>query len=359
MRRALVIAVAMAAVLSSCAAEPPVPSPSPGAPSASASAPVSPSPTASSIALDHPPACLDAKLLWADALNRLILANCVDQFDLASLETVWAWDGERWELLSDDGPPATVVTGFGWDPARDVLVRYGGIPLPEQDCITETWEWDMTEWREVEAEPPEPCDHIELAWDAISERTLLVGGGRGPDLMPGTWAWDGSEWIHLTDLVPRHVRTTGWWAPSTGVTSPYMAASTTANCSTITGNGTDLRGRRWAEPGGLTPGPRSHHGLALGPDGLVLFGGATGNSTFESLVDDTWIEDQISGWGPVGNGAHVRRPVVCRHSGTTPIVRSSSFTAASTPTGIHWRIPGNTTSPVVALHRRLLSQATA
>ena len=83
--------------------------------------------------MDHPPACLDAKLLWADALDRLILANCVDQFDLASLETVWAWDGEEWELLSDDGPPATVVTGFGWDPDRDVLVRYGGIPLPEQD----------------------------------------------------------------------------------------------------------------------------------------------------------------------------------------------------------------------------------
>ena len=151
----------------------------------------SPLPTASSTALDHPPACLDAKLLWADALDRLILANCVDQFDLASLETVWAWDGESWELLSDDGPPATVVTGFGWDPDRDVLVRYGGIPLPEQDCITETWEWDTTEWRQVEAEPPEPCDHIELAWDTIGEQMLLVGGGRGPDLMAGTWAWDG------------------------------------------------------------------------------------------------------------------------------------------------------------------------
>ena len=201
-RRALVIAVAMAAVLASCAAEPPVPSPSPGAPSPSASARVSQSPTASSIALDHPPACLDAKLLWAHALNRLILANCIDQFDLASLETVWAWDGERWELLSDDGPPATVVTGFGWDPARDVLVRYGGIPVPEQDCITETWEWDMAEWREVEAEPPEPCDHVELAWDGVYDRMIMFGGGRGSNLLPGTWSWAGTDWTHLTDAGP-------------------------------------------------------------------------------------------------------------------------------------------------------------
>ena len=152
--------------------------------------------------MDHPPACLDAKLLWADALERLILANCVDQFDLASLETVWAWDGEDWERLSDDGPPATVVTGFGWDPDRDVLVRYGGIPLPEQTCITETWEWDMTEWRQIDADSPDPCDHIELAWDAVGEQLLLFGGGRGPDLLPGTWEWNGSEWSNVTNIGP-------------------------------------------------------------------------------------------------------------------------------------------------------------
>ena len=62
------------------------------------------------------------------------------------------------------------MTGFGWDPDRDVLVRYGGIPLPEQDCTTETWEWDTTEWRRIDAEPPDACDHIELAWDASAGR---------------------------------------------------------------------------------------------------------------------------------------------------------------------------------------------
>ena len=65
-----------------------------------------------------------------------LLVNCVDQTDLASVETIWAWDGEEWELLSDDGPPAHVVTGFGWDADRDMLVRYGGIPLPDQTCST-------------------------------------------------------------------------------------------------------------------------------------------------------------------------------------------------------------------------------
>lgn len=135
-----------------------------------------------------PPACLDAKLVWADSLDRLLLANCADQEDLASVETVWAWNGSAWELLADDGPPSNVVTGVGWDADRDVLVRYGGIPLPSQECSTETWEWDTTEWREVAAEPPAPCDHVELAWDATAGRMLLVGGGRGQELVPGTWA---------------------------------------------------------------------------------------------------------------------------------------------------------------------------
>jgi galactose oxidase-like protein/Kelch motif protein len=297
-----VVVFAMAAVLVSCAAEPPVPSPTLSPSEAS-------SPPASSIALDHPPACLDAKLLWADALHRLIMANCVDQFDLASLETVWSWDGERWERLSDDGPPATVVTGIGWNPDRGVLVRYGGIPLPEQDCITETWEWDMTEWREIEADPPEPCDHIELAWDAAGGQMLLVGGGRGPDLLAGTWAWDGSEWSHLTDDGP---------APRA---HHAMVGSTDEGRVLIYGglDNSQVFDDQWSwdgsawedqgdQPGGSGPGSRSHHGLAAGPDGLVLFGGATGTSTFDSLLGDTWIESESIGWVVVANEGPVPSP---------------------------------------------------
>ena len=128
--------------------------------------------------------------------------NCVDQFDLESVEQVWAWDGGAWELLDDGGPPANVVTGMGWDDDRDVLVRYGGIPLPSQECSPETWEWDTSEWRLVDAEAPEPCDHIELAFDASAGEMLLVGGGQARDLSSGTWAWDGNAWSQLTDEGP-------------------------------------------------------------------------------------------------------------------------------------------------------------
>ena len=55
------------------------------------------------------------------------------------------------------------------------------------------------------------------------------------------------------------------------------------------------------------PGPRSHHGLAASPAGLLLFGGATETSTFDSLVDETWFLTDgrwslLDGPGPSARG---------------------------------------------------------
>lgn len=135
---------ALAIVMAACtpaSSTTPTPTEEPSAPPAT----IAPSGTDPATAAS--PACVDAKLVWAESLERLLLANCADQEDLASVETVWAWDGLAWELLADDGPPTNVVTGAAWDADRDVLVRYGGIPLSSQECSTETWEWDTIEWR--------------------------------------------------------------------------------------------------------------------------------------------------------------------------------------------------------------------
>jgi len=87
---------------------------------------------------------------------------------------------------------------------------------------------------------------------------LLFGGLDNSRVFDDLWAWDGSAWSEL----------------------PVQ---------------------------GDAPGPRSHHGLAAGPDGVLLFGGATSTSTFASLVDETWLlaEDrwsQLDGPGPSARG---------------------------------------------------------
>lgn len=267
------------------------------APSAEPSPAVTPPPAATPAAAG-PDACGDAKLVWADALERLLLVGCVDQTDLASVETIWAWDGESWELLDDDGPPANVVTGFGWDAGRDVLVRYGGIPLPDRDCLPETWEWDTSEWRMVEAEPPRACDHIELAWDGVDGRLVLFGGGRGPELDSSTWAWDGTSWVEIaTDGPPpraHHGMVGGNGTTPDG--RPVIHGG--FDGSRVFGDSWAWDGSAWVEDGpssGPGPGPRSHHGYAVEVAGSLVFGGATTSSTFSSLVDDTWFFD-LGGW---------------------------------------------------------------
>ena len=286
-----------------------------------------------------PPACLDAKFVWADLLNRLLLVGCFDQFDLGSVETIWAWDGEAWELLSDDGPPANVVTGFAWDADRDVLVRYGGIPVTEQSCSTETWEWDTITWRRVEADPPQPCDHIEMAWDASAGRVLMVGGGRGQRLVAGTWSWDGTTWRRVTDAGPAPRAHHGVYA---GGRDPRVLLIGGYDGVRVFGDMWTWDGARWEEeivPGpSRGPGPRSHHGLATGPMGIVVFGGATGTDTFGSLVDETWIlEDRgwvehVGGAGPSARGL----PAMGQDPDRSVIVLYGGFDADGNPLGDTW-----------------------
>ncbi len=254
--------------------------------------PESASPTASggigpsAAAAQLPPACADARFVHAESIG-LVLANCVDQADLEAVEQLWTWDGDRWEQVAGDGPTAHVVTGIAWDEGRDVLVRYGGIPLPEQECAAETWEWDaLTGWVQIDVEPPPACDHAKLAFDVARGVTLLTGGGdENQELVPGTWAWDGESWDRIARAGPEPRAHFGF-------------AYDDAHAQTLLFGGYDgsrvfddfwsWDGSRWQELGIEGPSGRSHFGLAVSPDGLLLFGGATGPSTFSTLTDETW-----------------------------------------------------------------------
>ena len=313
----------------------------PTTPTASTPGPTTPAPTTPVVA-ESPPPCLDAKLVWADALDRLLLVNCVDQFDLESLETVWAWDGSAWEELSANGPPANVVTAMAWDPDRDVLVRYGGIPLPDRDCSPDTWEWDMTEWRRVDGEPPDACDHAEMAWDASAEEMLLIGGGRGQRLAEGTWGWDGATWSPAADAGPPPRAHHGF---ASGELGTFVSGGFT---------GTSVFQDLWAwtagawtevDVAGVGPGPRSHHGWAVGLDRALLFGGATRAATFDSLVDETWLFDGTawtstsSGPAPSSRGL----PALGYDAVRDVFVLHGGFTADGSALGDTWEFDGEWT----------------
>jgi hypothetical protein len=254
----------------------------------------------------HPPACIDARLLYAPLHEQLLLAGCVDQDVLAGVERVWAWDGLDWELLTDDGPPAAVVAGVTYDTHREVLVRYGGLTLGDDDCLPETWEWASDDgWRLLDAETPPACDHLRLVYDPDRRVTILTGGGDDDgQLIPGTWAWDGAAWTGITDEGPLPRAHFGFVFDEThGQALLYGGYDGQAVFEDLW----SWDGAAWTELGISGPGPRSHAGMAADPDGLLLFGGATTTLTFGSLTGETWyLTDgswrELEGAGPSPRG---------------------------------------------------------
>ncbi|MEA2650977.1 MAG: hypothetical protein QOI85_698 [Chloroflexota bacterium] len=121
---------------------------------------------------------------------------------------------------------------------------------------------------------------------------MLYGGFDGNAVFDDLWAWDGSAWEELT----------------------------------IPGDG---------------PGPRSHHGLAVGPAGLLLFGGATRTSTFDSLVDETWLLTD-GRWQPLGGPGPSARglPALSYDPERDVFVLYGGFTADGSPLSDTWEWDG-------------------
>jgi hypothetical protein len=289
-----------------------------------------------------PPACLDARFVYAEALG-LVLANCVDQADTDATEELWAWDGERWQSVASGGPTAHVVTSVAWDEDRDVLVRYGGIPLPQQGCAAETWEWDArTGWVQLDVEPPPACDHARLAFDAARGVTVLAGGGdEAQRLISGTWAWDGESWERVAIHGPEPRAHFGF-------------AYDNAHRQTLLFGGYDGRsvyedlwswdGAAWTQLELDGPGARSHIGMAVSPDGLLVFGGATGTSTFTTLSDETWYLTDGAWQQPSGRAPSPRGlPALGYDPAREVMVLYGGFAADGEPLSDLWEWDGSWT----------------
>ena len=236
----------------------------------------------------------------------MLLLNCVDQTDPGSVEQVWSWDGSAWSLIDDGGPPATVVTGVAYDPARRAAVRYGGLPLDSNDCSTETWEWSAAGWASKDVEPPTVCDHMFMVHEATRQRSLLFGGGDDAgNLITETWAWDGATWQQLASVGPSGRAHFGFVYDEDHEQALIYGGY---DGSAVFDDFWSWDGSSWSEIDFPGPGPRSHLGLATGDEDLLLFGGASGPSTFTSLRDDTWqLTDgqwqEVEGDGPSTRGS--------------------------------------------------------
>src|ERR1041384_4353330 len=64
-------------------------------------------------------------LVWDDKLGMVLLVNG-DYTQSDRPGKIWGWDGETWQVVSDDAPPIMTLGGVAYDSAQDTLVLNGG-----------------------------------------------------------------------------------------------------------------------------------------------------------------------------------------------------------------------------------------
>jgi len=153
-----------------------------------------------------PPAGGVAAMAFHQATGLMIMVR--DGTPSADLET-WSFDGVSWTRLAPtNSPPTRTDTSLAYDENRGVLVLFGGglvggMPGPPTPPFGDTWEFDGTNW--VETTPlssPPARGETATAYDAVSQRIIMFGGGIGMGMMAmlldDTWAYDGTTWVELT-----------------------------------------------------------------------------------------------------------------------------------------------------------------
>jgi outer membrane protein assembly factor BamB len=137
-----------------------------------------------------------------DSLHRVVLLHGGASSGDAVRDT-WAWDGENWVRLSQQGP-AAFAFGWAFDSGRGVAVLHGGLgngsPRPTLEA---TWEWDGETWKQVSASGgPGLRAGSAMAYDPQRKRVLLHGGSvevSGNTILADTWQWDGTSWQEISD----------------------------------------------------------------------------------------------------------------------------------------------------------------
>jgi hypothetical protein len=157
------------------------------------------------------------------------------------LNDTWAWDGQRWKLMSEVGPSPRAWFALAFDADRDVIVLHGGRDSTDT-ALSDTWTWNGTTWNLVSTRGPEGRDHHAMAYDPTRNHVLMFGGYNNKTRLSwdDTWAWDGQVW------------------------RPRVSAQ--------------------------KPGPRDAHELAFVPhlNELIVFGGMNVHDGKTTIWGDTW-----------------------------------------------------------------------
>ncbi len=245
--------------------------------------------------VQRPPPSAGHDLVYDDALRLVLLVNAglggASSSPSSTPTQLWGWNGTRWSLLDDAGPPVRNLGGVAYDVGRDVLVLHGG-SYSAQLSYGDTWEWRSDAgWRRIDVPGPGIRDHTQMAYDPLRGQVVLFGGQQDPTAFPSdTWTWDGGQWDSVSGPSPGgRVHHAMQYDPGAQRIIAFGGFQPPSD-----------RGDTWAWDGGtwveLPPqaAPRTHGRMAFdeGRGGLVFVGGL--NAT------DGVLLRQNGSWSPLG-----------------------------------------------------------
>ncbi len=213
------------------------------------------SPPCSDACAASPPPRYAAAMAYDAATSQVVLFGGFDNSGV--LNDTWVWNGSGWAQVADGGaagctsacpgsPGPRGYASMAYDAATSQLILFGG-RFPERG---DTWDWNGSAWQQLSpATSPAARDSASMAYDPGTGTLVLFGGDDTVHHRNDTWSWDGSDWSQV-DASP---------------------VGCTDNCAN-------------------SPSARQIAAMATDPgdQGVVLFGGETGNNTSSNL-NDTWV----------------------------------------------------------------------
>jgi hypothetical protein len=107
-------------------------------------------------------------------------------------------------------PLARAGHAMAYDPARDLVVVFGGADASRHLLFSDTWLFDGTRWQTGPVGPPARQDAT-MAWDP-ERRVVVLAGGRDDQQRPlsDVWEFDGLAWTPRGSIPPRSSAGLAW-----------------------------------------------------------------------------------------------------------------------------------------------------
>lgn len=235
---------------------------------------------------------------YDDARRRVMIAGGAGDPTDGERDRVWSWNGARWELETEAGPPGRVNAAATYDPRHQQAVVSGGSRKTsggQWHVVGDTWLGDRGRWRPVGEMTPR--DHQSLAVDGRGRVVMFggIGADRASDWPDDTWLLDDGRWTRVAIQGPagrgRSALAFDRRRDRLVLFGGASAPSGASQAQTFFGDTWTWDGARWELVAETGPRGRYAHGMVYDERAgvVLLYGGAAAHR--DAPLSDMWRWD--------------------------------------------------------------------